>query len=134
MKSFLATFIGLIAAFVIMMALEILGHVLFPLPVKLSTSDAEAIAKNFHLIPIGAYLSVVFAHGIGLLIGLIIARAIDKETLYAQYLLAGFLLLGTIANLAQIPHPLWFTIADVGVVLAIGALVIYNAHKKRTQN
>jgi hypothetical protein len=77
-----------------------------------------------HLIPVQMYISVVVAHGLGLLIGLLIAKAIDKTSKISLYIIAGFFLIGTIANLSMIPHPMWFAVADIAVIALVGLLMI----------
>lgn len=124
MKLFYATFSGVIAAFISMSLLESFGHSLFPIPFEIDHENLGAIADKLHLIPMEMYLSVVFAHGIGLLIGLLIAKSIDKTSKISLYIIAGFFLVGTIANLFMIPHPIWFAIADIGIVVLVGLLVI----------
>src|SRR5690606_23550636 len=124
MKLFYATFAGVIAAFISMMFLEGLGHSLFPIPFEIDPNNIEAIAEKLHLIPTEMYLSVVVAHGLGLLIGLLIAKAIDKTSKISLYIIAGFFLVGTFMNLFMIPHPMWFAIADVGIVALVGIFII----------
>lgn len=124
MKLFYATFAGVIAAFISMMFLEGLGHSLFPIPFEVDPKNLDAIADKLHLIPVQMYISVVFAHGIGLFIGLLIAKLIDKASKISLYIIAGFFLVGTVVNLFMIPHPIWFAIADLGIVFLVGLLMI----------
>jgi hypothetical protein len=124
MKLFYATFAGVIAAFISMMFLEGLGHSMFPIPFEIDSKNIGAIASKLHLIPVQMYVSVVLAHGLGLLIGLLIAKAIDKTSRISLYIIAGFFLIGTIANLTMIPHPMWFAVADVAIVALVGFLMI----------
>jgi len=124
MKLFYATFAGVIAAFISMMFLEGLAHSMFPIPFEVDPNNLEAIADKLHLIPSQMYISVVFAHGIGLLLGLLIARAIDKGSKISLFIIAGFFLVGTFMNLFMIPHPMWFAIADVGMVALVGLFMI----------
>jgi len=124
MKLFYATFAGVIAAFISMMFLEGLGHSLFPLPFKVDPNNIGAIADKLHLIPVQMYISVVVAHGLGLLIGLLIPKAIDKTSKISLYIIGGFFLVGTIANLSMIPHPMWFAIADITIIALVGLLMI----------
>ena len=124
MKLFYATFAGVIAAFISMMFLEGLGHSLFPLPFKVDPNNIGAIADKLHLIPVQMYISVVVAHGLGLLIGLLIAKAIDKTSKISLYIIGGFFLVVTIANLSIIPNPMWFAIADITIIALVGLLMI----------
>ena len=130
MKIFLGTFIGLIMAFVSIGLLEQIGHSLFPIPFEIDPADLSDLKAQLHLIPVGAYVTVVVAHGIGLFLGCLVAGKIDNKTPYSVYIVAGFLIVGTIANLFMIPHPLWFGIADVAIVTSLGVLFIIKAKKR----
>lgn len=134
MKSFLATFVGLIGAFVTMILLEIVGHLLFPTPRAIEAAGQSELQANLANIPTGAYFSVALAHGAGLFIGLLIARAIDRSTMVGMYIIAVFLLLGTISNLFQLPHPVWFAILDVALVVLVGAVVLWKTHRSFQKN
>jgi len=133
MRTFLATLVGLIAAFMVMMAVELIGHKLYPLPFEMNAENAGEIEKSIPLIPLSAYVSVIVAHGLGLLVGLLVSMIIDQETPYPVYLIGTFLFIGTIVNLFSFPHPTWFAITDVVVMLAIGVPLLFKA-QKRTQN
>lgn len=130
MKIFLATFIGLIAAFISLGLLELLGHKLFPVPFEIDISNPEGLREQIALIPKSSMISVVVAHGVGLLIGLLVARLIEKQSIIPLAIIALFTLIGTIANLAMIPHPMWFMIADVSIILAVGGAFIYSSNKQ----
>lgn len=124
MKLLYATFAGVIAAFISMMFLEGLGHSLFPIPFEIDPNNLDALAEKLHLIPTKMYIAVIAAHGLGLLIGLLIAKSIDKTSKISLYIIAGFFLVGTVANLFMIPHPVWFAVADVAIVALTGLLII----------
>lgn len=124
MKLFYATFAGVIAAFIAMMFLEGLGHSLFPIPFEIDPNNLDSLKDKLHLIPVQMYIAVALAHGLGVLIGLLIASAIDKTSKISLYIIGGFFLFGTVANLFMIPHPMWFAIADVGVVVLVVFLMI----------
>lgn len=124
MKLLYATFAGVIAAFISMMFLEGLGHSLFPIPFEIDPNNLDALTEKLHLIPTKMYIAVIAAHGLGLLIGLLIAKSIDKTSKISLYIIAGFFLVGTVANLFMIPHPVWFAVADVAIVALTGLLII----------
>lgn len=129
MKTFLATFVGVIVAMILMMGIQMLGHTLFPVPFEVNPNEPEKMVENMHLIPLGALIVVIMAHGLGLLGGLITARMIDKKTTFPVYIIVGFLMLGTVANLAMIPHPVWFAIADVTVMILVALPFILRKRK-----
>jgi len=119
MRTFLATLIGIVIAMGIMMGLQMLGHTLFPVPIEINPNDTESIRINMDLIPTASLIMVIVAHSLGQLGGLLTAKLIDTSTKYPIYIIAGFLMLGTVANLASIPHPVWFAIVDVLAMILI---------------
>ena len=129
MKTFLATFIGIVVAMLVMMGIQMLGHTLFPTPPEINPNDPESISQNIHLIPLGSLIMVIVAHGLSVLGGLLTAKVIDKNSKYSIYIISGFLLFGTIANLALIQHPIWFSIVDVLVMIAIPLPFIFAKSK-----
>jgi hypothetical protein len=130
MKIFLATFIGLVVCFFATPLLELIGHSLFPVPFKVDFSNMEDFNTNKHLIPTGAYISVALAHAISLVIGLIVARMIEKTDMIPLYIIAGFILFGTVANAFGIPHPTWFKILDITLVTSVSVVLLYFFFKK----
>ena len=132
MRTFLATLVGIITAVLVMFLLESLGHILLPLPEHLA-ADINEIIKHPELIPAPILISVLISHILGLFTGLMVASFIDKETLYPLFLIGGFLFIGSIATVLALPHPLWFTICDIGGMFAVGLLVVYKTHTKRAR-
>ena len=130
MKIFLGTLIGLIVVFVTIGLLEQLGHYFFPLPFEFEPGNLEGLKDKLDLIPTGAYITVVLAHGIGLFAGCLAANRIDSASRYSIYIIVGFIFLGTVSNLFMVPHPVWFSIADISIVALIGAFFI---GKKKAQ-
>lgn len=131
MKIFFATFIGLIVAFMATPLLELVGHYFFPVPFKVDFSNMEEFNANKHLIPTGAYISVALSRGVSLALGLITARLIEKIDLIPMYIIAGFILFGTIANAFGLPHPTWFKVLEITIVITVSlGLILY--YFKRT--
>ncbi|MBT8253088.1 MAG: hypothetical protein HKN00_07640 [Flavobacteriaceae bacterium] len=121
MKNVLAVVIGLLSAFVTIMALEYLSTVLFPLPEGADPTDLEWLKNNLESIPGGAMITVAIAHLIGIIIGMFVATLIAKKTLIPAYIVGVILLVGTIMNLIVIPHQTWFAVTDfTGALIGFG--------------
>lgn len=129
MKLFLATVLGILAAGISIWALELLGHVVFPVPFEINVNDLESFKALMFKIPVQSLLAVIFAHGIGVWIGMFVARMVDKTTHAPMYGVSSFIMLFTVINLLMIPHPTWFTIADIGIILF--ATIAYVATRKK---
>lgn len=130
MKLFLATVLGILAAGISIWVFELLGHMLFPIPFKIQMDDLEAFKAAMFKIPFKSLLAVVIAHGLGLLIGLFAARKVDSSTTAPMYGVASFIMLFTVINLLMIPHPIWFTLADIGIILLTTIAYISTRPKK----
>jgi hypothetical protein len=130
MKIISATFVGLIVCFLTTILLELAGHSLFPVPFKVDFTNMEAFNANRHLIPTGAYICVMIAHVVSLVLGLITAHNIVNTTMIPLYIIAGFMLFGTVTNVLTIPHPLWFEILEITVVTAVSILMLFIYYKR----
>jgi hypothetical protein len=123
MKTFFGTFIGIISAFIVMLLIEKAGRSSYPMPTEFDFIHPYEI-------PTGLLIAVIIAHSVSLLVGLIIARLIDRETKFPIYIIAIFLLFGTVANMFFNEHPLWFMIADLGFFLLIAVSFILIVKKR----
>lgn len=114
-----AVIAGAAVAFALVMAIEALDHAVYPVPEGLDFEDPEALAGYVRTLPAGALLFVLAAWTLaafgGGLVACWIAR--DKPAVFA-WIVGGLILLGAVANLIMIPHPGWFAVAAVVLVMA----------------
>lgn len=118
LRRVLAAIAGIIAASISIYLLETLGHLLFPFPEGAKPMDMEWIKNNIDLIPRGSMIAVIIAHGVGIAVGMFVAGLISKTSIIPAYVVAGFMVVATIANWFMIPSPKWFYIADGISVIA----------------
>ncbi|MCB0408726.1 MAG: hypothetical protein KDD29_00805 [Flavobacteriales bacterium] len=121
-KSVLAVLLGLLASFVVVAAIEYLGHALYPLSEQIDVNETEALKKLMENAPFGALFMVLIAHLFGGAASVFTTIKIAKKSGPA-YVVAILFFLLTISNLFMIPHPIWFTVSDVVMVLAGFVLV-----------
>jgi len=123
LRQLLALLAGMVAAMVVTMALQGVGHHFFPLPPGLDPRDAEALAAHLRAAPAAALLAPLAGHLLGTLAGAWTAVRVARPHGRPAGLLVGVLMLsGAIANLLLIPHPPWFIAADLpGIGLAAWA-------------
>lgn len=131
MKTTLATFLGVIAGMFTIFAVHWCSHYLFPLPQELNPNDPESIRANFDLIPLGALLMVALAHGLGIVVGSLTARKFDNLSLVPVYMVASFFMIATLLNLMAIPHPTWFWLLDLTIVV-FPALIFISKWRKNS--
>ena len=114
-----AVVLGVVTAVVLIIAIEALGHAVYPPPDDLDTSNIEALQAYVMNAPLAALLFVMAGWLIATLVGGLLACFIARETplVYAA-IVGGLVLLGTIINLLSIPHPLWFSITSVLAIIA----------------
>ena len=115
-----AVVLGVIVAVVFIIAIEALGHSVYPVPEGLDITDTEAMQAYVTGLPIGAFLFVMGAWLVATLAGGLLACLIARETpLVYSAVVGGLVLLGTIINLMSVPHPSWFSITSVLAIIAM---------------
>lgn len=117
-RNIFAGIAGVLIAGTLVWLVEMAGHAVYPPPANLDFSDAEATRAYISALPLGAFLFVGGGWFVGALGGTFAACKIGraKPEIYAL-VVGGFMLAATIANLVMIPHPLWFSITGVLVVV-----------------
>lgn len=114
-----AVVLGVVTAVILIIAIEALGHAVYPPPHDPDVANAEALQAYVMSAPIAALLFVMAAWLTATLFGGLLACFIARETPLVYAAIVGSLvLLGTIINLLSIPHPLWFSITSVLAIIA----------------
>lgn len=124
MKPFIAAIAGILTAVLLTRLGEMAGNYLFPLDSAQLNLDNISMRDLMLHLPVKVLLSVVVAHFIGLIIGLFVARLIDKSTMLPLYFVSGIMLLLSLINVLILPHPVWFVVLDLGLLILIGVLFI----------
>jgi len=113
LRSVLSVVIGVIAASIIVLLVELIGHSMFPPSADLDPSDPASVA----MVPLSAKIAVVLAWFFGAFGGGVVASLIAKRWAPAAWVVAATILLLAGATMLQIAHPLWMMI---GAVVATG--------------
>jgi hypothetical protein len=117
-RSVLGVLAGILLGMVLMMGIEFVGHLLYPLPPGVDASDFEALKALLPTLPVGALLLVLLGWTVAPLAGGFAAAWVARRAPVAHALVVGlFFLAGGIAMLVMMPHPLWFAVAGVAVFL-----------------
>src|SRR3546814_12913746 len=111
---------GGLTAFVLVWGIELIGHLIFPLPEDLDLRNPEVADQALGSIPLPAKLIVVFAWFTGALGGGYVASRI-RGRWWSPWLIASLVALSAIGTIMMIPHPVWMQIAAV-VAPLLGAL------------
>ena len=112
---------GAVVAVATIMIVEMLGHMIFPLPDDLALSDPEVVAGPSPAMPVAAQFIVVLAWFGGALAGGYVAKRIGCRW-WAAWVVAALVAVAGIVNVMMIPHPVWMQIAAVVAPLIGGVL------------
>ncbi len=117
-----AAIAGLVIAFALVQAIEVLGHAVYPPPNDIGLGDSEQLRTFVSSLPVGGVLFIGAAWAVGALFGTLagalIAKADARPVVYAV-VVGGLVLAGAVAMLIMIPHPWWFTIfAPLAIVVS----------------
>jgi len=118
-RKILAVVAGTLAAVILIIAIESLGHAVYPVPDDIDFTDRAAVRAYTDSLPLGALLFVMAAWLLATFGGGVLASAIArKRPLVYCAITGGLVLVGTIMNLLSIPHPLWFSLVSVAGIVA----------------
>ena len=123
MKKIVGTIAGILIAAIMVGLIESLGHMIFPPPAGTDLKDPETVSQIMHLIPIGAKITVLVAWFLGAFTGGLTALFVTKWNL-SVWIVALFMLAGSIYSLMTIPHPVWMSISALIIPFAAAFLAI----------
>ena len=115
-----AIVIGVVAAFVTVMLVDKIGHIVYPPPAGLDFTNPDAIRPYLATLPIGAFLFILASSVIAAFNGTLVACFIGTARLRIfGAVVGGFVFAASVANFIAIPHPLWLALATlVGIILS----------------
>jgi hypothetical protein len=114
----LSLIIGVLVGVIIILMMEFIGQLAFPIPPNFDVSSTENLSEYIKEAPLGALLFVIFGWATGSFGGGFMAALIAKEDLLRRSILTGIVLMAMgLANLLSIPHPFWFWILGLSVFL-----------------
>lgn len=114
-----AALAGIVTAFVMIMLIENLGHIIYPPPADLDVSDPEVMRPYIATLPFLALLFPMIAWVIATFAGTVLACKIGTANPLAfAAVVGGLVLAGTIANLIMIQHPLWYSAVSLVAIVA----------------
>lgn len=118
----MAIIAGIIALFVIVVAVELLGPVFHPIPAGMAPNDNAAFARWVATAPFAAQAVIVLAWLLGAIGGGWAALRISRW-LPAVWIVAGLDVLMAVATILRFEHPLWMQIGAVAAPLLGGWIV-----------
>lgn len=128
MRKFFGIVAGLVVAMAIVFIIEMISAALFPMPMELASADPETLARIIAGMPLAAKLLVAGGWLLGPLGGAWLALRIS-DWRWAGWIVALVVLAGSIANIIQLPHPLWMQICAVALP-PLGGWLAQRLHSK----
>ena len=120
-----ATLAGLAVSIGVIMAVQMIGHSIWPPPAGLDWNNGEVVRTYTSQLPFLALLFPIASYFLGALAGPFVACRIGTtRPLVFIGVICLVLLASTIANLIQIPHPLWFAVLAVAAIIIGGWLAL----------
>jgi hypothetical protein len=108
-----AVLAGVVVAVALIGAAEFISGQVYPLPPDLDIQDALAMAGYIATLPSGAFLLVLLGYALGAFSGGYVAGRLAPSGV------ALVLVTGSIMNLLSFPHPGWFRVTSLLVVLVL---------------
>lgn len=113
LRTLAAVVAGLLAAFILIVAVEAFSEVVHPMPEGVARTTEE-ICRHVERYPAWVLAVVVAAWGVTAFAGAWIARTIGNRYAVA---IVGLLLLAAVGlNISMLPYPMWFKLANLLVV------------------
>lgn len=114
---------GLVLAVLCVMAVEFVGHAVYPPPAWLDLSKSEDVARLMDVMPVEAKAIVLAGWFVAAGIGGFFANVIAQRA-WPVWVVALFIVAGGVMTMMQIPHPVWMQVGGVGLPLIAAALVL----------
>jgi hypothetical protein len=121
LRSVAGVFFGACLATGVIILVEQISGRMYPPPPGLNYSDTEAWKAFIASLPIGAFLMILVAWGLGTFAGAwICAKVAGRAKLAHGLVLATLLLCAGVSNMFAIPHPIWMWPSAFAVFAAAG--------------
>ena len=128
-RTILSIIIGVVLANALILGIEALGHMIFPLPDDIaSVEDLSAYVMSA---PPQVLLFPLLAYAIGAFLGAWACTIVNQtRDWWPGVTVGGVVLLGVIANIGSVDHPLWFSILAILLPLPLAYLGSTRMKKK----
>ena len=115
-KVAIAVFVGIFGAGFAIALFIYLGHLIVPVDIPEGFKEWSKDAKIMYMknLPLGHYIAVIVAQGLGILLGVIAGRLLYNKAIRPLYIILVIMLMMSVINYLSMPHPTWFIFADIG--------------------
>lgn len=126
----LGVIVGVIVGMVVILAVEGVGHTIFPPPAGVNLTDPAQLATVMTKIPFQAKVAVLIAWFLGTVAGASAANLLAGRRAWAGRIVGLLILAMSIFNMTTIVHPIWMMVSAV-LAIALGAVVAERAFGRR---
>lgn len=117
LKRIVSIILGLAAAVVVIMIVEAISHILFPVA-PIDMNNKEAIKQFMADLPVGAMVMVLTAWIMGSFFGAITSTLINKENGLRNSITVGIIILMlSVLNLIMLPSPVWMWVGALTLIV-----------------
>lgn len=125
---------GAATSVIVILAMELLGHAIYPPPPGIDWDDNEQVAKAIEKAPTEALVLVIVAWGLGTVAGSFVASTIGSSgEVFHGFAMAVLMLVGGITMMLSVPHPAWMWLTGCAVFVPAGLLGAHLAPRKRDE-
>ena len=117
-RGLIAVLAGIVAAFVVVLGVEMIGMQIFPQPPGMNALDPESVRQHLGEIHVGSFVTVILAWSFAAFAGPVVARRIAGTTpSWPPLVVIALFAVLCAYNLIAVPTPRWMIPA---AVLAVG--------------
>lgn len=123
LRNTLAAMAGAILGLLCIVVIQALVAQRYPLPAGLHSGDKAAMGAFFGALPVAAKLLVLAGYFVGVTLGAAAAKYLSLVQGGRQaFMVTALFAVASVANLRAFPHPAWFWLANLAVVIGGGWL------------
>ena len=112
---------GVVVAVIVVSLMDGVVISIYPLPPGTDMSNPESLRQGIGTLPVGAFLLLVAGWALAAAAGAYLAaRLANQSAAMHGLIVALFVLVATVANMARIPHPMWMWPAAIILIPAAG--------------
>ncbi|MCE3278685.1 MAG: hypothetical protein K0S44_876 [Bacteroidetes bacterium] len=135
MRNVLSVFLGVLTGIFIIFSLEIVNHIIYPIPQGTDLNDSEAIDAYTSSAPSIVFILLIISYSLGSLVGGLISSSLATHNKMTNSITTGGVLMGLgVYNLFMIPHPIWTIIISVFLFIPCSYLGGYWGIKLSSKN
>jgi hypothetical protein len=132
-RKIVAVIVGVIAAFLVVMAFEFVGHRIWPLPANLDWKNSSAVAAFMAAMPTTALFWLLLGWATALVVGVFLCARISASVArWPLWATATLFLAATASNFFVLPHPMWFVATTAIVLVGVAWCAVKFASVKKT--